>query len=138
MVFLKVSESIYLFRAFNHLHFYSEKRRIPSCVTVTFCTSWSIRARLGLEKQESKKEPKIRKQNVLCIYIQKLLQTKNIRGLTDEQQISESASFLLISITNKTFSLLNRLLVPVIGSIDWKCLLLCTVLCSVDSSGLSF
>ena len=119
MVFLKAGESIYLFRAFNHLHFYSEKRRMPSWLTVTFCTSWSIRARLGLEKQESKKEPKIRKQNVfLYIYIQKLLQTKNIRGPTDEQQISESASFLLISITNKTFSLLNRLLVPVIGSID--------------------
>ena len=68
MVFLKAGESIYLFRAFNHLHFYSEKRRIPSWVTVTFCTSWSIRARLGLEKQESKKEPKIRKQNVF-LYI---------------------------------------------------------------------
>ena len=113
-------------------------RRIPSWVTVTFCTSWSIRARLGLEKQESKRSLKYENKMFFCIYIQKLLQTKNIRGPTDEQQISESASFLLISITNKTFSLLNRLLVPVIGSIDWKCLLLCTVLCSVESSGSSF
>ena len=56
---------------------------------------------------------------LFCLYLQtKLLQTKNMRGPADEQQISESASFLLISITNKTFSLLNRLLVPVIGSID--------------------